>query len=234
MKTRYKFLLAINCSLFIINCANAQQDFYKASLAAEPMPLAFGSSPLSTFDIDTASSACNGGNTFWGIENSTGMLKEFDLTNNVITYTGNYVPSCAGYSLAVSNNLNGGSISPTFYTGQGSTAYYWDGGNTWIAAPGTSPVSLYNASGNGNNLYFHSPTATTDIVKYDGNLFTTIFSTSILMGCADIAVDNSGNFVFVSGVGAMSDSIFIISPAGQILERYPFVVDVANAYGCFL
>ncbi|HKR07195.1 MAG TPA: T9SS type A sorting domain-containing protein [Bacteroidia bacterium] len=241
MKTRITLPAIINCLFLcipfvpgIINSANAQQNFYSTLLTTSPLPETFDNTSTSPFDIDTTTSACNGGNTFWGIESNTGILKEFDLTNNVITYTGNYVPSCGGLSLGISNNLNGGAMSPAFYTSQGSNVVYWDGGNTWTTVPGTAPVPLYNCSGNGNNLYYYSPGATTEIIKYDGSVFTTIFSTTKLMGCADIAVDNNGNFVFVSGIGAMSDSIFIISGAGQILQRYPLTMNVGNAYGCFL
>jgi hypothetical protein len=241
MKTRSRLLPIINCLFLsipfipgIINSANAQQNFYSTLLTTGPLPETFENTSPASFNIDTATSACNGGNTFWGIENFTNMIKEFDLTNNIITYTGNYVPSSGGLSLGISDNLNGGAMSPAFYTSQDSTVVYWDGGSTWTTAPGTAPVPLYNCSGNGNNLYYYIPGATSEVIKYDGSLFTTIFSSTKLMGCADIAVDNNGNFVFVSGIGAMSDSIFIISPAGQILNRYPFTVNVGNAYGCFL
>lgn len=232
MKIRIILLIVIT---FFVNAVYAQQDFYNL-VTAQPMPVASDNAVLPPVNAFGGVDACGGGNVFWGLEENTLALKEFDITNNVITYTGNTIASCPGYALGISNNLDGSSTSPTFYTGINTNAYYWDGGNSWVLVPIASTLPLYNGAGNGNNIYFMSTTGTTmQFIKYDGNSFSTFYSTTKVMGCADIAIDVDGNFIYVtSGVGGMSDSIYIISPLGQVLNQYPFAVNIVNAYGCFL
>ena len=51
-----------------------------------------------------------------------------------------------------------------------------------------------------------------------------------------MAVDSAGNSYFITkaGTSAMSDFLYIISPTGQVVQQYPFVVNTNNAYGSFL
>ena len=182
---------------------------------------------------DTASSVCSGQNTFWGFLYGTNTVAEFDLTNNIITPTGNSITNCPGTSLAICNNLNGGLNSPTLYTGY-SGAYYWDTANTWIQGTlYTSTICLCNAGGNNNYLYYHDQN-TGAITKYDGTNYTIIYNNN-MPSIADIAVDRNGNaYVVTTTTNHMADSLYIISPTGQILLHYALSFNALNAYGCFL
>lgn len=186
--------------------------------------------------LGNTNSTCNGQNTFWGMEQGLAYAKEFELTGNTISYTGNLIPMCSGCgALAICNNLNGGSPSPTFYTGVSPHSYYWDGNSTWIQNNATTFSGCHcNAGGNDSNLYFHDQNYPSSITKYDGTTYTTIFSINKYAGIADIAVDIFGNIYFVSQAGNYSDSLYIISPNGQILNQYSLIFDWHNAYGCFL
>ncbi|MBK8874639.1 MAG: hypothetical protein IPN13_12225 [Bacteroidetes bacterium] len=65
--------------------------------------------------LGNTNSTCNGQNTFWGMEQGLAYAKEFELTGNTISYTGNLIPMCSGCgALAICNNLNGGSPSLLF------------------------------------------------------------------------------------------------------------------------
>lgn len=181
---------------------------------------------------------CTNQNSFWGLEQVSGALfaREFDLTNNVVTYTGNSIPWCSScYSLAISNNLDSGAFTPTFYTSSGSTAYYWDGNTSFISCgPSSLGYCLCNAAGNGDYLYFQTPDSPSPIMKYDGTSYTTIFESNKQSGIADIAVDNSGNVYSVSSNNNIADSLYIISPGGLLINKYPISYNHINAYGCFM
>jgi len=56
---------------------------------------------------------CNAPNTFWVLDRQTAEVKEFEIIGTTIVYTGNFIPDCPGFSLAISYNLNGGLVSPT-------------------------------------------------------------------------------------------------------------------------
>ncbi len=222
---------------FAICCNTTIAQFNPANNIYDTGGLTYHQKNSSGLGLDTASAACSTSNSFWGTDVSTSELKEFDITGNVITYTGNSIATCPGYSLAISNNLNGGVVSPTFYTSTGNQVFYWDGASNWITGP-PAPGYLPNATGYGNLVYFlDNSTTPSNITKYDGINYTLFFSINKYSGLADLACDAIGNVYMLtrntSGT-LMSDSIVVINPAGQIIQQYPFVVDMIHGYGCFI
>jgi len=225
-----KKLKSTALAFLIINISSAQQTDFNNNLyghnneALETVPI--------TENLDTANSAC-GDNTFWGPDFAVHYIREFELTNNIVTYTGNYVPLFPGSALAICNNLNGGSVSPTFYTSKSwnDEVYYWDGSSSWILC-GISPYYVGNATGINNVLYFHDQNPG-PIIKYDGLNFS-IFFTNNKFSVADIANDNYGNIYLVTHNALISDSLYIISPLGLVIHKYSLVFNAYNAYGCFL
>lgn len=181
---------------------------------------------------------CTGKNTFWGIESVTKQLNELRINNGLVELTGNTIPnsSLAGFNLAIGNNLNGGSLSPTFYTNNFTDYLYWDGISAWIpTAP--APIQIYNTGAYKNNFYGLTYTSNSiSILKYDGVTYTPIITLPKGTGCADLAVDSLGNCYLVSSpaFSTTSDSLYIISPSGQILNQYAFVLNSIHAYGSFI
>src|SRR6478672_8454395 len=105
MKATAQIIITTIASVFSLHAATAQFSNINSTIG---QPGVVSSIDKNAFNPNTASSACNSQNKFWGFDNSTNFLMEFDLTNNVITYTGHYVATCPGVSLAICNNLNGG------------------------------------------------------------------------------------------------------------------------------
>jgi hypothetical protein len=101
-----------------------------------------------------------------------------------------------GSGLALCNNLNGGSLSPTFYTSSGGNYYYWNG-TSWVnTGHSTGHTSAVNMSGAGCYIY-NLVGSTGDVYKYDGTGPGTLlvnvpgFSGG---GPFDISSDFDGNF----------------------------------------
>ena len=182
-----------------------------------------------------AVNACTDSN-FWAIDSVETI--EFALTPSGIVMESIVLNSDPYLSLAFCNNLNGGSYSPTFYCSLGTSIVYYDSSNLVNAPYGSGiPGSLYNTGGNGNYLYFEAASSPIQIQRYDGSSLTTVYTLSVSrqMAVADIAVDDSGNFIIVTGPTAIhSDSLLVISPTGQVLREYNFAFNCYNAYGSFL
>jgi len=177
-------------------------------------------------------------NVFWGF-NINYQLVQFSINGNNITSDGIIATSVPGRSLAVCNNLNGGSLSPTFYTSNinDTTIKYYDGDANWIAINQTPQHIPYNAGGFGNYLYFQQNGALPHYIeKYDGVSFSSIYYLdSLSFSVADIAVDDCGNIWCFTGISlSASQYIDVISPTGQLIKRYNFNINTDNAYGCFL
>lgn len=187
---------------------------------------------------DTAATICNSPNTFWCIvDNGTARTAyEYELLNNTVISTGNFVPDVPGWSLAICNALNGGTPSPTLYSSNGDTCFQWMGGNSWsVAGLSNLTYPIGNAGGYGMQLNFHDQNFPSAISSYDGTSFTQIFASYKYSGIADIAVDDVGNIYHVSCPSfPNTDSLYIISPSGQILNQYSINYDAGNAYGCMI
>jgi len=238
MKTSVISLLA-NIFLFCFfgNVTGQVNPATNSLLSQDPLIVpSANNSQEKTEQVDTAAAACSVANTFWGIEGS--WVRDYFISGNTITPAGDSIPGYSYFALAICNNLNGGNISPTFYAssfGAYSTIYHWNGGGNWVQDD-TSNNFILNGGGNGNYLFWLQNFATPDkIIRYDGTSCSTIFTINKAAAVADIAVDNGGNIYFVTNTSfPYSDSLYVIAPSGQVLKRYPFVLDCNNAYGMFL
>lgn len=172
------------------------------------------------------------------------QIRAFTLVNGVISGYTVTLSGLGGFylNLALANNLNGGSFTPTFYTDNAIGFYspaYYDGAGLTVVNNATHPNRLYNAGANGDFLYYQGylNSSLREIVRYDGNTLNVIYTTPLgtTIGVADLAVDDNGNvYVVTSPGGSMADNILVISPTGQVLQQYPFSYSVLHAYGCFL
>jgi hypothetical protein len=90
-------------------------------------------------------------------------------------------------------------------------------------------------------LYLPNTVVSRWVAKYDTSGLQQIFSldTTRKMTTADIVVDSIGNFYAFTGNNSgdfdyNTDTILYISPNGQVLNKYPFVMNTQNAYGAFM
>ena len=172
-------------------------------------------------------------NTFWGI--TGGQVLEWLITGTTVTSNGIIVsvPS-TGNSLAFCDNLSGGTFSPTFYChSYNKSAYY--AGTSWITTPSIANCTLSDAAGAGNYLYY-SAYGFNCIDRFDGTSFVQLYSSpSLTFTIADLAVDDAGNAWCLMGYNnPNTDSIVVISPAGQVINQFAFSMNTGNGYGCFL
>lgn len=179
-------------------------------------------------------------NFFWGV-NYSGLLIKFFINGSVITPLSIADSGMPGKSLAICNNLNGGLLSPTFYTigKYFSSVLYYNGDTSWINVNQTPSQPIYNSGGQGTSVYFQNDgfnSLPSQIIKYDGSSFTTFYSwATFYFGAADIAVDSIGNIWCLTVASPLgSQFIDVISPIGQLIKHYKFNLNTYNAYGCFL
>lgn len=179
-------------------------------------------------------------NTFYTV-NLFGDIEEFTLNGGVVTSNGVVFNTIPGTSLAIANNLNGGTFNPTFYTTfhdddpflYTDSLFYFDG-NSWINT-GTSYIGkMPNTGGIANYVYTHDFDYRS-LKKYNGSSIQHLYYDSTgYFSIADVAVDDLGNAWTLTGTFSASDSIIVISPTGQVVKKYPFVLNTENAYGCML
>jgi hypothetical protein len=201
-------------------------------------PLTAGT-PVTSSSLGPESIACDP-NTFWAVS-GTDVLG-FTLNAGVVASTGTIVTGTGG-SLAYCNNLNGGSPSPTFYSNKTTTKASYYNGTGWTTCP-TPPVAwALNAGGYGDFLYYtaHDSVAFREkgIVRYTGSAYTFVYllpDTSRLITVADVVSDESGNVWFFTGNPntLVTDTLNVITPAGQFLKKFPLSLNTDNAYGCFM
>ncbi|HKR05880.1 MAG TPA: T9SS type A sorting domain-containing protein [Bacteroidia bacterium] len=179
-------------------------------------------------------------NTFWAAT-SSGQVLEFQINGSTVIYNGITVASTPVNSyipLAFGNNITGNLFSPTFYSSDYSnTAYYFDG-ISWVTMIGNSSCQLFNASANGNNLFYQfngvSPYC---IEEYTGTGFNQIYTDSVMhFTVADMAVDNVNNIWCFMGdsLPTLTQYIKVLSSTGALIKQYSFLLNTNNAYGCFL
>ena len=209
---------------------------------------ATGNAPISPgrnmdlISYDLASGVPCMANSFWAITDTT--VDQLRLDSTGVTLIGS-TPINRPFdpNLAFCNNLNGGNFSPTFYSTQGYTSpVYFTG--TGVASTGYSvaPDYIINCGGNGNYLYYilyNNSFKSIAVVRYNGTAISTVYSLadSISATVADLAVDSSGNVWVFTGRNdgnLITDSLHVVSPAGQMIKQYPFSLNTSSAYGCFL
>jgi gliding motility-associated-like protein len=105
-----------------------------------------------------------------------------------------------GQGLALMPNINGGTLTPTFYTTLNGSYYYWDGTNWTGTGHSTGSVSAVNIGGCGSYI-FNLVGTTGQIYRYDGTgngtLLTTLnnFSGG---GPFDLTTDCNCNFFAIT------------------------------------
>ncbi len=145
-------------------------------------------------------------------------------TMNTATNTGTLnsivMPNNSG-GLAINNNLNGGTPSPTYYTVVGGIYWYYNG-STWVNTghssgstaavnPGGAGPYIYNLDGSNNRLY-----------RYDGTGNSTLFlNFGNFNGPYDVIGDENGN-VYVMHNGSGNQKLVMYGPNGQILCTYTY------------
>lgn len=152
-----------------------------------------------------------------------------------VQYAGITMPAAAGVptaqSLAVSSNLNGGTVSPTYYTtlsnGTVRQLHYWDG-SMWVNTGAV--LNSDNIAGGGGYIFSYDPgsgqvfrSTGTGGATYVTNANTGITGTNT---AADISADCNGNFyvIFPSASPAIMRQF---SSTGVLLNTYT----LAGTYG---
>lgn len=185
-------------------------------------------------------------NLFWAIAaNGSGTVDQLGIsgTTAAIINANVYSVPTEG-NLAYCNNLNGGSFSPTFYSTSLSRIPRYFDGTAWVNPPVSSaPDKVYNCGGRGDYLYYilyDSMLISKGITRFNGNTFSTIWSwnNSRRASVGDLAVDNAGNVWFFTGPTGgspiVSDSLFVVSPTGQLLKQYAITLTTPASYGLLL
>jgi hypothetical protein len=171
------------------------------------------------------------GNTFFA--NTFDTIYQFTLNGNTVAGP---VPVqwIGASSLAHANSINGGTYSPTFYSTNGPTPTIFDG-QSWTTF-GNGTIPHVNNGGYGNYLYYMNITSSFSIRRFNGQQDTVIYSTYKGAGVADLAVDPAGNVYFLTAIfnpGNMTDSLYVISPTGQILIQHAYQLNRSQSYGSF-
>jgi gliding motility-associated-like protein len=119
--------------------------------------------------------------------------------------------------LAICNNLNGGSPSPTFYTVNVNNEYeYWNG-TTWINTSQTAGnFAAVNIGGGVSNIYNYVG-GSNSVYKYTGAGNGTLLTNVQGAGPYDLATDLNDNFYFFNA-NVVPGFIYKYSPAGLLLD----------------
>jgi gliding motility-associated-like protein len=134
-------------------------------------------------------------------------------------------------SLAISNNLNGGTPSPTYYTtvSNGSVRYLqWFDGTNWV--PTTALLNSDNIAGGGSFIYGYDPAS--GLVFQSTGTGSPVRSFFVGVGLshtnasADIAADCAGN-LYVLFQGATPAQLQKYDPSGTLIATYT----LAGTYG---
>lgn len=171
-----------------------------------------------------------------------GDIRHYQLSGSAVTSAGVIIQKPGCYCIAVNDNLDGGNPNPTFYGDSFShlAPVYYDI-NGWMHQSPAPPASweLANCGGAGPYSYYIRLQNNQNhaIVRYDGTAWTTLFTSSAgrRLMVADLAVDAMGNVYFFGGPimpnSFWCDSMYIMSPSGQITTQLPFAMNLNHAYG---
>ena len=163
------FFQSTICFAQINPLTNGFDDYYEKNIISDNYP------KNSNIENDTTTSCT--ANTFFGVSNN-GMIQQFTIYNGIVTPGNTFTTICPGRSLAICNNLNGGVVSPTFYTSTAvnlsDSIFYYDSNFSWQSIPVTSTHKLANSGGYGNYLFFQENSGNpspqhNQIIRYDGN-----------------------------------------------------------------
>lgn len=179
----------------------------------------------------------NGANSvpsaIYRLQNSGGTITIPNLLSPIAA-----LPNTNQMSLAIADFGDGKKLYSHYKVGTVNRILRLDG-SAWSVAfsDSSNEYTITNAAGNGAYLYFHASRTNLWpglIKRFVGNAMVTIWQDSVTsLPVGDIAVDNSGNVYFFSGVGNMVNRLNIISPTGAIIDTLPISFNASNSYGCF-
>jgi gliding motility-associated-like protein len=119
--------------------------------------------------------------------------------------------------LTISNNLNGGALSPTFYTVNGNNEYeYWDG-TSWVNTTQTTGNASAVNIGGGLNAIYNYVGFNTSVYKYTGAGTGVFLNTLQGDGPYDLATDANDNYYFLRA-SILPGYIYKYSPLGILLD----------------
>ena len=146
--------------------------------------------------------------------NHTNGITRFDPTQPISgTNPSAFAANGGGGGLSISQNLNGGPASPTFYSTIGGLYYYYDGA-TWISTGHTS--TSVNPGGGMANI-FSIIGSSGQIYKYDGTGPNTLLTTVPGSGPYDVETDVNDNW-YVLRTNVTPGSILQYDPGGTLLN----------------
>jgi gliding motility-associated-like protein len=119
--------------------------------------------------------------------------------------------------LTISSNLNGGALSPTFYTVNSNNEYeYWDG-TAWINTTHTTGNAAAVNIGGGVGAIYNYVGFNTSVYKYTGVGTGVFLNTLQGDGPYDLATDASDNYFFLRA-SVSPGYIYKYSPLGILLD----------------
>lgn len=148
-------------------------------------------------------------------------LRSYNPATNTTSAIGITLPG-GGSGLAIANNLNGGSPSPTFYTVVNGMYQWWNGsswvptghssGGTAAVNPGGAGPYIYNLIGGSGQIW-----------RYDGTGNAVLVVTlSGFGGPYDVIGDSQGNFYVFNNTSG-NQQLRVYNPQGQLICTYNMV-----------
>ncbi len=187
---------------------------------------------------------CSPGN-FWAINSlGNGSIDELNLSGATVSLVASGIFTATEGNLAYCNNLNGGSFTPTFYTTTNSRIPGYYNGTAWVnTSANAAPDKIFNCGGNGNYLYYilyDSTSTSRGVVRFNGTSLSPVWSwgPGRRSSVGDLAVDQAGNVWFFTGPtgsgAVISDSLYVVTPGGQLLMQYAANLNTTACYGMML
>lgn len=179
-------------------------------------------------------------NTFWMIRLNGAYIHEYNLVNSVITQTGVTYQSVSLGSLAYANENTGVTgLSPTFFSTNTSGTPYLKAfnGTQWTNMATSSEFNLPNCGGYGDHVYVDGSSGT--LYHYYNGTMSVHYTPPAgrFLMVADHAVDANGNVYFFVGSSTppyITDSLVVMSPAGNVIKQYSITFGSNNVYGSFI
>lgn len=130
-------------------------------------------------------------------------------------------PPSGAMGLAVSNNLNSSSPSPTFYACDGTGNYSWYNGTSWVNTGFSAGNTAAVNPGGGGNYIYNLIGSTGDVYVYDGTGNGTLLTTvpGFTGGAYDVVGDILGNWYILTTAGS-SPSLRQFSPSGSLIHTW--------------
>ena len=143
------------------------------------------------------------------------------------------MPSGGG-GLAVSNNLNAATPSPTFYTTVSGNYHYYDG-TTWVNTGHSAGAGGAVNSGGGGNFLYNLVGFSGEVYKYDGTGNATLLLTVPGFnggGPYDLVGDCDGGF-YILRINASNPFLRKYSSTGTLVSSWPVTGTSGSAGGGF-